>query len=30
VPEWTVDLDAAVMTKGIHTRGWDSLPVDVG
>ena len=28
-PEWTVDLDAAVMTSGIDTRGWESLPVEV-
>jgi cytochrome P450 len=27
--EWTVDRDAAVMTGGIDTRGWDSLPVDI-
>lgn len=29
VPEWTVDTDDAVMTGGIDTRGWDSLPVQV-
>ena len=28
-PEWTVDGDNAVMTAGIDTRGWDSLPVEV-
>ena len=27
--EWTVDRDAAVLTGGIDTRGWDSLPVDI-
>lgn len=26
-PDWTVDLDAAAMTLGIDTRGWDALPV---
>jgi cytochrome P450 len=28
-PDWTVDLDNAVMTGGIDTRGWDVLPVEV-
>jgi cytochrome P450 len=28
-PEWTVDLDNAVMVSGIDTRGWDRLPVEV-
>jgi cytochrome P450 len=27
--EWTVDCEASVMTGGIDTRGWDSLPVDI-
>ena len=27
IPEWTVDHDAATLTKGIDTRGWESLPV---
>ena len=29
-PEWSVDYDNAVHTKGIDTRGWESLPVSVG
>jgi cytochrome P450 len=28
-PEWTVDYDAATLTGGIDTRGWDNLPVEV-
>jgi cytochrome P450 len=27
--DWTVDLDHAVLTEGIDTRGWESLPVSV-
>jgi cytochrome P450 len=27
--DWTVDLDHAEMTRGIDTRGWDSLPIEV-
>jgi cytochrome P450 len=30
IPEWTVDYDKAVLTKGIDTRGWERLPVTVG
>jgi cytochrome P450 len=30
IPEWTVDYDNASLTKGIDTRGWESLPVRVG
>ncbi len=30
IPEWTADYDNATLTKGIDTRGWESLPVDVG
>ncbi|MGO8860319.1 MAG: cytochrome P450 [Acidimicrobiales bacterium] len=30
IPEWTVDYDNASLTKGIDTRGWESLPVTVG
>jgi cytochrome P450 len=30
IPEWTVDRDNAVLTKGIDTRGWETLPVTVG
>lgn len=26
-PDWTVDRETAVMTGGIDTRGWDSVPV---
>lgn len=29
IPDWTVDRDASVMTGGIDTRGWDSIPVAV-
>jgi cytochrome P450 len=29
IPEWTVDYDKAIYTKGIDTRGWESLPVTV-
>ena len=29
IPEWTVDYDSAVLTKGIDTRGWERLPVTV-
>jgi cytochrome P450 len=29
IPEWHVDYDKAVYTKGIDTRGWESLPVTV-
>lgn len=28
-PDWTVDHDAARLTGGIDTRGWDHLPVEV-
>jgi cytochrome P450 len=27
--DWTVDLQHAVLTEGIDTRGWESLPVGV-
>jgi cytochrome P450 len=27
--DWDVDLEAAVMTRSIDTRGWESLPVHV-
>jgi cytochrome P450 len=27
VPDWTVDLENAVMNPGVATRGWHSLPV---
>jgi cytochrome P450 len=27
--DWTVDLEDAVLTEGIDTRGWESLPVNV-
>jgi cytochrome P450 len=30
IPEWTCDYDQASLTKGIDTRGWESLPVHVG
>jgi len=30
IPEWTVDHEDAVLTKGIDTRGWERLPVTVG
>jgi cytochrome P450 len=30
VPEWTVNHESAVLTKGIDTRGWERLPVTVG
>jgi cytochrome P450 len=26
ISDWTVDLEHAVLTEGIDTRGWDSLP----
>jgi cytochrome P450 len=29
IPEWTVDYDNAVLTKGIDTRGWERLPVSI-
>ena len=29
IPEWHVDYDAAQLTKGIDTRGWETLPVTV-
>jgi cytochrome P450 len=29
IPDWTVDREAAVMTGGIDTRGWDSVPAQV-
>jgi len=29
IPEWTVDYSKATYTKGIDTRGWESLPVTV-
>ena len=29
IPEWHVDYDNAQLTKGIDTRGWESLPVTV-
>jgi cytochrome P450 len=29
VPDWTVDIDNAVMNPGVATRGWHSLPVVV-
>jgi hypothetical protein len=29
LPEWTVDLDDAQMTRALDTRGWESLPVDI-
>ena len=28
-PDWTVDRQVAKMTKGIDTRGWDTVPVAV-
>lgn len=27
-PDWSIDRDRAVMTGGIDTRGWDSLPTE--
>ena len=30
IPEWHVDYDKATLTKGIDTRGWESLPVSIG
>jgi cytochrome P450 len=30
IPEWTCDYANASLTKGIDTRGWESLPVHVG
>jgi cytochrome P450 len=30
IPEWAVDYDNVVLTKGIDTRGWERLPVTVG
>ena len=29
IPEWTVDYEHAALTKGIDTRGWETLPVTV-
>ena len=29
IPEWHVDYDEAQLTKGIDTRGWETLPVTV-
>jgi cytochrome P450 len=29
VPDWTVDMENAVMNPGVATRGWQSLPVVV-
>jgi cytochrome P450 len=28
-PEWTIDRSRSVMTGGIDTRGWDSLPTEI-
>jgi cytochrome P450 len=28
-PEWSIDREQSVMTGGIDTRGWDSLPTEV-
>jgi cytochrome P450 len=30
IPDWTCDYDQASLTKGIDTRGWERLPVQVG
>jgi cytochrome P450 len=30
IPEWTVDYGGATLTRGIDTRGWERLPVDIG
>ena len=30
IPEWTVDYSGASLTRGIDTRGWEKLPVDIG
>jgi cytochrome P450 len=30
IPDWSVEFDRAELTKGVDTRGWDSLPVAVG
>jgi cytochrome P450 len=29
IPEWTCDFDNGVLTAGIDTRGWSSLPVSI-
>ncbi len=29
-PDWTVDLDNAVLSSSSTTRGWDKLPVSIG
>ena len=30
IPDWTCDYENASLTKGIDTRGWETLPVDIG